>query len=218
MTLWFSLPSCTSWAWRTFEEARLHRFLVPGNRLVIYKRLQEFFFKTAKSIIRGLSSTLLIFLADWSHISIAVVLNLATLITFFAADNPPQSPFRIVMVYPDTVVLNIMACRVFRNLKLGRHSQVLIMSTSINTGNLTQLDYIAGTSGENSYHMGEMNMPMSTEVARWKSGSAKHPISDSHRQGIEKPNTHLGGVEVTKVIELSRSWTLKAGMAFYWHP
>ena len=141
------------------------------------------------------------FLADWSHISIAVVLNLATIITFCAADNPPQSPFRFVMIYPDTVVLNIMACRVFRNLKLGRHSQVLITPTSINTGNITQLDYIPGTGGENSYHL---NIPMSAEVTRWKE-LAKHPAPDSHRRGIGKSDTHLGGVEVTKVIELTPS-------------
>jgi hypothetical protein len=97
-----------------------------------------------------------------------------------------------------------MACRVFRNLKLGRHSQVLIIPTSLNTGNLTHLDCIAGTGGENSYHKGEMNMPMSAQVTRWKE-SAKHPTPDSHGQGIEKPNTHLGGVEVTKIIELTPS-------------
>ena len=80
----------------------------------------------------------LIFLSDWS-ISIAVVLNFATLITFFAANNPPQSPFRFIMIYPNIVIVNIMACRVFRNVKLGRHSQVLIIPSQINTGNLTPI-------------------------------------------------------------------------------
>jgi len=79
------------------------------------------------------------------------------------------------------------------------------MPTSINTGNLTQVDSIPGTGGDNSYHMGDVNTPMSAEVARWKSESAKHPIPDSHRKGIEKPNTHLGGVEVTTVVDLTRS-------------
>ena len=97
------------------------------------------------------------------------------------------------MVIPDTVIVNIMACRVFRNLKLRRHSQVLIIPTQIDTGSLTQLDCVPGMDGRNSYHMGgTVNMPMSAEVSRWK--------EFSHR-GLEKPNTHLGGVEVTKVIE-----------------
>ena len=201
----FSLPSCTSWAWRTSEEAQLHRFQLPGNVPASYKYSLEFFFKIAKSIMGELSPTLLMFLSDWSHISIAVILNLATLITFFVADNPPKSPFRLMMIYPDTVILTIMACRVFRNLKLGRHSQVLITPTQINTGNLTQLDCIPGTGGEDSYHMGDMNIPMSVEVSRWKELAKLH-IPDSQRQGIENPKNHLGGVKVTKVVELTRSW------------
>ena len=96
--------------------------------------------------------TPLMFLSDWS-ISIAVVLNFAGLITFFAASNPPQSSFRFIMIYPNIVIVNIMACRVFRNVKLGRHSQVLIMPTQINIGNLMQHDDGLGTGEENSYHM-----------------------------------------------------------------
>ena len=56
--------------------------------------------------------TLLMFLSDQSDISIIVALNLATLITFFVANNPPQSPFRFMAIYPETVVMNIVACRV----------------------------------------------------------------------------------------------------------
>ena len=109
-------------------------------------------------------------LSDRSDISIVVVLNLATLITFVVANNPPQSPFRFIAIYPDTVVMNIMACRVFRNLKLGRHSQVVIMPAQINTGDLTQHDNIPSTGGENSYHMGDivnLNMPSSAEVSKF---------------------------------------------------
>jgi hypothetical protein len=144
------------------------------------------------------------FLSDWSYISIAVVLNFVTLVTYFAANNPPQSPFRFMMIYPDTVVMNIMACRVFRNVKLGRRSQTLITPTQINTGNLLiPHDYIPGTGGESSYHMGgTVSRPMSAEVSQCKE-LARLPMPDSHRRGIEKSDTH--GVEVTKVIELSPS-------------
>ena len=95
------------------------------------------------------------------------------------------------MIYPDTVVTNIIACRVFRNVKFGRHSQVLIMPTLTNTGDTTQHDYAPGKVGENLYHMDDtVTLPTSVE---------------SHRRGIEKPDTHLGGVEVTKVIEFTRN-------------
>jgi hypothetical protein len=109
------------------------------------------------------------------------------------------------MIYPNTVVVNIMACRVFRNVKLGRHSQVLIMPTLTNTGNPTQHDYIPGMGEENTYHIGDtVNMPTSAKVSRWKE-LVRLPIPDSHRRGITKPNAHLGGVEVTTVIELTHS-------------
>ena len=147
------------------------------------------------------------FPSHWSyHISIAVAFNFATLITFFAAHIPPRSPFRFIMIYPDLVVMNIMACRVFRNVKFGRHSQVLIMPTPINTGNPTQHDHIPGKGGENSYHMDDtVTIPMSAEVSRWKE-LVTLPIPESHRRGMERPNTHLIGVEVTKVVEHTRSW------------
>ena len=102
------------------------------------------------------------FLSEWS-ISIAVGLNFATLITFFAANNPPQSPFRFMMIYPNIVIVNIMACRVFRNVKFGRHSQVLVMPTQVNTGNLTENDFKPDSGEENSYDTGDMNMDPSAE-------------------------------------------------------
>ena len=144
------------------------------------------------------------FPSHWSHhISIAVAFNFAIIITFFAAHIPPQSPFRFIMIYPDLVVMNIMACRVFRNVKFGRHSQVLIMPTPTNTGNPTQHDYIGGMGGENTYHIGDtVNMPTLAKVSRWKE-LVRFPILESHRQEITKPNIHMGRVEVTKVIELT---------------
>jgi hypothetical protein len=56
------------------------------------------------------------------------------------------------------------------------------MPTSINSGNLTQIDYIPSTGGKHSYPTTNMNMPMSAEVSRRKDG-----------------------VEVAKIIELTRS-------------
>jgi len=107
------------------------------------------------------------------------------------------------MIFPDTVVMNIMACRVFRNVKLGRRSRALITPTQINTGNLIPHDYIPGTGGENAYHMGgTVSRPMSAEVSQWRE-SARLPMPDSHRRGMEKSDTQ--GVEVTKVIELTKS-------------
>ena len=145
------------------------------------------------------------FLSQWSHhISIAVLFNFATLITFFAANISPHSPFRFIMIYPDTVVVNIMACRVFRNVKFDRHSQILIMPAQVNTRSLSHPEYIPGTGGENSYHMGDMNIPFSVEVSR-QNKLARLPTPDSQRRGIEKQKNHLDGVEVTKVIELTRS-------------
>ena len=138
-------------------------------------------------------------------ISIAVAFNFATLITFFVANLPPKSPFRLVMIYPDTVVVNILACRVFRNVKFGRHSQVLIMPPQINIGNLTQHNYIPDTGRENAYHIGDMNILMPVQVSRQKQ-LPNLPIPDSHREGIKKPNNYLGEIEVTKVIELTPSF------------
>jgi hypothetical protein len=76
------------------------------------------------------------------------------------------------------------------------------MPTQFNTGNLTQLDCVPGTGTEHLYHMGDLRT--SVEVSRWRE-LARLPIPESHRQEIEKPNTHLSGVEVTKVIELTPS-------------
>ena len=79
------------------------------------------------------------------------------------------------------------------------------MPTKIDTGNLAQHDYIPSIGGENLYRMGDtVNMPTSAEVSRWKKLS-KLPITDSDGLEIEKPNIHLGGVEITKVIKLTPS-------------
>ena len=146
--------------------------------------------------------TLSVFLSDSSHISIAVVLNFATIINFFAAINSLDSHVRVTMLYPNAVIVNIMACRVFRNVKLGRHSQILVVPTQINTGNLTERNYKPDSGMENSYDTrdSEMNIHMSAEFSPRKEFS----WIPTTRVRTEKPSAHLGGVEVTTVIELTR--------------
>ena len=79
------------------------------------------------------------------------------------------------------------------------------MPTPTNTGNPTQPNYIPGMGEENMYQMDDtVNMPTLAKVSRWKE-LVRLPIPDYHRQRITKPNTHLGGVEVTTVIELTHS-------------
>ncbi|KAJ3509562.1 hypothetical protein NLJ89_g5156 [Agrocybe chaxingu] len=72
--------------------------------------------------------------AAWSDSQIfyliAVAMNFATIITYFAANNPPDSPFRIMLVFPNTTIVNIMACRVYRNLKVGRPGLLPAPSTT----------------------------------------------------------------------------------------
>jgi hypothetical protein len=132
------------------------------------------------------------------------VLNLATIITFFAVDTPAQSPFRFTIIFPTAAIVNIMACRVFRNVKLGRYSRVLAMPTYVEAGNVTRNNCnLPIINGENSYNMGDMNAPMSAEFSQRKA-LWRFPMTDSHRLEIETPSTRLGGVEVTKVIELTR--------------
>jgi len=146
-----------------------------------------------------------VFLSDSSHISIAMALNFATIIYFFVDNDPPDSPSRFTMLFPNAVIVNIMACRVFRNVKFGRHSQVLVMPTQINTGNLTvtEHNYKPDSGEENSCDRGgsDMNMPMSVEFSPRKELS----WLPTTRVRTEKPSAHLGsGVEVTTVIELTR--------------
>ncbi|KAJ3500209.1 hypothetical protein NLJ89_g9896 [Agrocybe chaxingu] len=50
---------------------------------------------------------------------IALVMNAATLIFHYAILGPPDSSFRMLLVAPNTAILNIMACRVYRKTTLG---------------------------------------------------------------------------------------------------
>ena len=198
-----SLLSCTNWVWRAFEEAPLHSFPVPGHRPVVYKGSQEFFSKTARSTIRELSHIRSsCFGLTWGRISITVVFSFATIITFFAV-RTPHAPFRFTMIHPTAAIVNIMACRVFRNIKLGRYSQDIPLPAYIEGGNATQQDSKPIINGENSYHSGEMSAPKSMEFSQRKD-SWRFPITGSRRLGMETPSTRFGGVEVTKVIELVR--------------
>ena len=198
-----SLLSCTNWVWRAaFEETPLHSFPVPGHRPVVYKGSQEFFSKTARSTIRELSPIRSsCFCLTWSRISITVVFSFATIITFFAV-RTPHAPFRFTMIHPTAAIVNIMACRVFRNIKLSKFSQDIALPAHIDGGNVTHQDSKPIINGENSYHTGEMDAPTS-EFSQRKD-SWRFPITSSHRLGMETPSSRFGGVEVTKVIELVR--------------
>lgn len=136
-------------------------------------------------------------MSDWSHISITLIFNFATIIALFAA--PPASPFRFMIMFPDMVVVNIMACRAFRNVQFGRHSQVLFPSQR----NLAQPDYNPGMDGGDSHHMSDMGVDMPTtsvEVFRRKELSWL-PVTDPLRLGRQRPGTHVGGIKITKAIE-----------------
>lgn len=58
--------------------------------------------------------------------SINMTMNTAFLVTFYAVDSNPASPFRLCLVPPSIVVENIMACWVFRNGKLGNYPTLRI--------------------------------------------------------------------------------------------
>ncbi|KIM42991.1 hypothetical protein M413DRAFT_435158 [Hebeloma cylindrosporum] len=118
-----------------------------------------------------------VFLQDSQmYYAVTVILNLSTIITFFAVDTPAQSPVRFTIIFPAAAIVSIMACRVFRNVKLGRYSRVLVMPTQIEAGNPTHHDCKPTINGENLYHMGDMDAP----------------ITDSNRSVMETPSTRLG--------------------------
>jgi len=137
------------------------------------------------------------FLSDWSHFSITVIFNFATIIALFTA--APASPFRFMIMFPDIVVVNIMACRAFRNVQFGRHSRVLFPTQR----NLVQPDYNPGMDGGDSHHMSDMDVDMPTrsvEVFRRKELSWL-PVTDPLQLGRQKPGPHLGGITVTTATE-----------------
>lgn len=51
-------------------------------------------------------------------------MNLGTIIAYFSVDS--QSPTRIMLIYPNTVVMHIMATKVYRNLRLGRPGLLVV--------------------------------------------------------------------------------------------
>ncbi|KAF9524971.1 hypothetical protein CPB83DRAFT_860335 [Crepidotus variabilis] len=59
---------------------------------------------------------------------IAICMNLATIITYFSIDS--HSPLKIVLIYPNTIIMHIMATKVYRNLRLGRPGLLGLDSTS----------------------------------------------------------------------------------------
>lgn len=108
------------------------------------------------------------------------------------------------MVPPNTVIVHIMACRVFRNVQLDRHSQTLVMPFQINAGNLEDHKHKPSLGDESSHDGGDTNVSKSAGF----SPQTELPVSSimyPHELGIEKPSAHFGGTEVTKVIELTSS-------------
>ncbi|KAF9525468.1 hypothetical protein CPB83DRAFT_736462, partial [Crepidotus variabilis] len=50
---------------------------------------------------------------------LAAMMNIIKIILYFSLRTEPSSPIRIVFTFPSTVVINSIALRVFRNMKLG---------------------------------------------------------------------------------------------------
>ncbi|KAF9524969.1 hypothetical protein CPB83DRAFT_860329 [Crepidotus variabilis] len=88
---------------------------------------------------------------------VAVCLNLATIITYFVADDPPTSPIRLMMVYPNTTVVNIMATKVYRNMRLGRSGLLPSERTTFRIGNLSFV-----REAENATNLSDSTDPAST--------------------------------------------------------
>jgi len=54
---------------------------------------------------------------------IVVVMNFTTMTTSLVVRNPADSPLRVILIFPNIVVVNNIDCRVFRNVQFDRHSQ-----------------------------------------------------------------------------------------------
>jgi len=126
---------------------------------------------------------------------IAVIMNLATMITFFTLHRPADSPFRVVLITPSATVMNIMACRVFRNVQFGRHSQQLF------TPDLT---------GPMEFRCGDEvverrdSAPLDGQLSRSTRRLTLRPPQIFDAGSEEKGLGHLDGIAVTKVVEFTR--------------
>ncbi|PPQ67728.1 hypothetical protein CVT25_009334 [Psilocybe cyanescens] len=126
---------------------------------------------------------------------ISVITNFITIVIFFAVKTPSDSLFRIMMIIPDTTILNIMACRVYRNVKFGRHTQVSFTQPSLAAHATDPIHFNPNDSDG--------------DAAGTETPSPKYIVSSlGHSQSgdldVEKRGPSPMGIEVTKVIELMR--------------
>lgn len=96
-----------------------------------------------------------------------------------------------MMIIPNTVVVNIMACRVFRNVKFGRHD-----TPSARTPVPHSLSH---NRGETSFY--DIPIP---------SGASHMSMNTRSHAGLtidEGKGQDLGRIEITKVIELTHDYS-----------
>jgi len=129
---------------------------------------------------------------------IAVIMNLATMVTFFTLHHPPDSPFRVVLISPSATIMNIMACRVFRNVQFGRHSQPLF------TPDLTgPMEFKCGDEVNERNNMRDSNTS-DGQLSRSSRRLTLRPMQNFDAGLEEKGLNHLNGIAVTKVVEFTR--------------
>ncbi|KDR82533.1 hypothetical protein GALMADRAFT_87907 [Galerina marginata CBS 339.88] len=109
---------------------------------------------------------------------IAVTMNATVLIVFYAAASVRKSPIRVMFIALNTVLVSILACRVFRNQKLGRHKAFMGIASSASTDVPLQV---------NNY-------------------SKRHTFSVPSTAGDIK--TQPGQIEVNKVVEWTHDYSL----------
>lgn len=108
-------------------------------------------------------------------------MNATVLIVFYAADQQPKSPLRVMFIALNTVLVSILACRVFRVQKLGK---------------------IKGTIGIGSSGSTEVPLHVSSFAKRHTLG-VPVPVADS--SFARTPQTQI---EVSKVIEWTDDFNL----------
>ncbi|CAA7261599.1 unnamed protein product [Cyclocybe aegerita] len=128
---------------------------------------------------------------------IALVMNAATLVFHYAIRGPPDSSFRMLLVAPNTVVLNIMACRVYRKTTLhpserptAEQWSKMLDSLRLKRPPLTEVDLSTGRSDlarvdveDQTFHSRDAR---SFEANKASLGGRSNPV----------------GVEVTKIVEV----------------
>ncbi|KDR71656.1 hypothetical protein GALMADRAFT_213922 [Galerina marginata CBS 339.88] len=132
---------------------------------------------------------------------IAVIMNFTTVVTFFAVHHPQDSPFRVVFIFPNTVVVNIMACRVFRNVQFGRHNKVMFTNT------IGPMEFRPGVVSE-SYSMSDTqnrhrSVNLGSQISRSQLSGPLIVSMHSEAFDTDSEKAQGSGVSVTKVVEFS---------------